>query len=57
MKIFTIIIFGLATLRTIMMLTKKENTDIPNGLIATLFMVITMIIAYVWFLQQFITLK
>lgn len=57
MKIFTIIIFGFATIRAIMLFNKKENTATINDIIATLFVSVTMVIAYVWFLQQFITLK
>ena len=52
MLIFTIIIFGLATIRTIVPLVEKDNWT-AGQLITT----VTMVIAYIWFLNQFISLK
>ena len=52
MLIFTIIIFGLATIRTIVPMAKKENVNLAQIILA-----VTMIVAYVWFLKQFVSLN
>jgi len=53
MLIFTIIIFGLATIRTIVPLAQNQSQIdfVSNIILAT-----TMIIAYIWFLSQFVKL-
>lgn len=52
MLTFTIIIFGLATVRTLTPMAEAKNVRLPQIAIA-----ITMIVAYVWFLNQFISLN
>lgn len=50
MLTFTIIIFGLATVRTISKLTDPKNVTLGTILVAA-----TMIVAYIWFLNQFVS--
>lgn len=58
MLIFTIIMFGLAGVRTLVGILKtlleKERT---SSIIGSILVAITYWWAYIWFLQQFITLK
>ncbi|CAB4128210.1 hypothetical protein UFOVP104_23 [uncultured Caudovirales phage] len=57
MLIFTIIFFGLATIRTITPFGDDETYKKGSSFIAKIFVLITMLISYIWFLNQFITLK
>jgi len=59
MLVFTIIIFGLATLRTItrLALDAKDDTQSTISFINNLLIAGTMIWCYVWFLIQFIEFK
>lgn len=51
MIVFTIIIFGLATVRTIVPFTKEETYQTLSKFIATAITTGMMIWCYVWFLQ------
>lgn len=57
MLIFTIIIFGLATVRTITPFTDDDTYKKGSVFIARSFVLITMLMSYIWFLNQFISLK
>jgi hypothetical protein len=53
MLIFTIIIFGLATIRTIVPLVQNQNSI---DFVSSIILATTMIITYIWFLSQFVKL-
>jgi hypothetical protein len=57
MLIFTIIIFGLATIRTITPFTKEETYRSFASFMGSLLVVSTMIICYIWFLKQYVSLN
>lgn len=57
MLTFTIIMFGLATLRTITPFMKEDTYKSLSSFIASSLLCITMVISYIWFLQQFIQVK
>ena len=57
MVIFTIIIFGLATVRTFVPLMKQEAYDSFSTFIALTLVAVTMLWCYVWFLSQYININ
>lgn len=52
MLIFTIIVFGLATVRTLLPMRDPDEVNFASIAVAA-----TMIISYVWFLQQFVSVR
>ena len=54
MEIFAIIIFGLATIRTITPFTKNETYSSLPHFIGQLAVCVTMCICYIWFLKEMI---
>lgn len=57
MIVFILIIFGLATLRTISEFAKAENYKSGSKFIACLLVCITTIYAYGWLLNYFLQIK
>jgi hypothetical protein len=54
MIIFSIIIFGLATIRTITPLTKEETYKSWPNFIGQMLVTVLMVWCYIWYLQQII---
>jgi hypothetical protein len=52
MEIFAIVIFGLATIRTITPFTKNETYSSLPIFIGSLGVCVTMCICYIWFLKK-----
>ena len=57
MIIFAIIIFSLATIRTITPFSSSKPYENGSAFIGHLLVAITMIWCYIWFLGQYIKLK
>lgn len=57
MLIFTIIIFGLATIRTVAPFASNKTYEKFSDFLAALIVASTMVMAYVWFLKQFVSLN
>ena len=57
MLIFTIIMFGLATIRTITPFSKDESFEKLGSFIARVLVASTMVMSYIWFLKQFVSLN
>lgn len=57
MLIFTIIIFGLATIRTVVPFASDKSYEKFSDFVAKLIVSSTMVMAYIWFLKQFVLLN
>lgn len=57
MLIFTIIMFGLATIRTVVPFASNKAYGKFSDFVAKLIVASTMVMAYVWFLKQFVSLN
>lgn len=54
MKVFTLIIFGIAVIRTMTPFLKDETYNLLSELIARFLLMVSTILAYIWLLQQFV---
>ena len=52
-----LVVFGLATIRTITPFAKKENYKSASSFIAQLLVTVPTVICYVWLLKHFVTLN
>lgn len=52
-----LVVFGLATIRTITPFANKENDKSATSFIAKLLVTVPMVICYVWLLKHFVTLN
>jgi len=57
MKLFSLIMFGLAVIRTITPFAKDETYQTATKFLGQLGVAITMIMAYVWLIKQFVIFK
>jgi len=57
MSTFTIIMFGLATLRIIAPFMREDIYESFSSFITSSLLCITIVVSYIWFLHQFIQVK
>jgi hypothetical protein len=57
MIVFMLVVFGLATIRTITPFAKNENYESASSFIAQLLLTVPTVICYVWLLKHFVTLN